>query len=410
MKKLCILMSLVLVLLSCTAFAETTLEVYADANGFDSSMFIPFFDEFTAETGIKVDLVSPGENYEALLKVRMANNSMPDIWSTHGWAVARYGEYLYPQNEMSYAGDLSELILPIITDNEGVIYTLPMNIDIAGMTVNADVLAQVDVKPEDIVTWADFTAVCAKLKEKGIAAIAIGGKDTWTAGAYFNYVAGCFFGADEEGVYTKQLLDGTFDWNLWAEPTQLYVDWFNNGYINVDCLTADYDTMVRLVAEGKAAFIFHGASAAASVVSKNPDANITMIPWPAKAEGEKQIVYGGEHIAFGAWKDGANLEAAKQLLEYMAKDEVMSKIASQTGMPAGRKSVSSETGYLSSFYESIANNANVRSIPFFDREYLPSGMWDDMCITAEFVLSGDTDAVQKTVDYMRESYEEKMDE
>lgn len=410
MKKICILLSLILVLLCGTAFADTTLEVYADANGFDSALFAPVFEAFTEKTGIKVDLVSPGENYEALLKVRMASNVMPDIWSTHGWAVARYSEYLYPQNEMSYAGDLSELILPIITDNEGVIYTLPMNIDIAGMTCNADVLALVDVKPEDIVTWADFTDVCAKLKEKGIAAIAIGGKDIWTAGAYFNYVAGTYFDADEEGVYTKQLLDGTFDWNLWAEPTQLYADWYNNGYINIDCLTADYDTMVRLVAEGKAAFIFHGASAAASVISKAPDANITMIAWPAKAEGEKQIVYGGEHIAFGAWKDGPNLDAAKQLLEYLASDEVMSEIASATGMPAGRKSVASETGFLSSFYESIANNPNVRSVPFFDREYLPNGMWDDMCITAEFVLSGDENAVEKTVNYMRESYEEKLEQ
>lgn len=410
MKKLCILLSLIMILLCGTAFADTTLEVYADANGFDSSLFVPIFDAFTAETGIKVDLVSPGENYESLLKVRMASNVMPDIWGTHGWAVARYGEYLYTQNEMSYANDLSELILPIITDPEGLIYTLPINIDIAGMTCNADVLALVDVKPEDIVTWADFTEVCAKLKEKGIAAIAIGGKDIWTAGAYFNYVAACFFDAADDQPYTQQLKEGTFDWNLWAEPTQLYVDWYNNGYINVDCLTADYDTMARLVAEGKAAFIFHGASTAAAVLTKAPEANITMIPWPAKAEGEKQIVYGGEHIAFGVWKDSPNLEAAKQLLEYLASDEVMGKLASLTGMPAGRKSVASDTGFLSSFYDSIANNPNVRSVPYFDREYLPTGMWDDMCITSEFVLSGDEDAVEKTVEYMRESYEEKMEQ
>lgn len=410
MKKLCILLSLIMILLCGTAFADTTLEVYADANGFDSSLFVPIFDAFTAETGIKVDLVSPGENYESLLKVRMASNVMPDIWGTHGWAVARYGEYLYTQNEMSYANDLSELILPIITDPEGLIYTLPINIDIAGMTCNADVLAMVDVKPEDIVTWADFTEVCAKLKEKGIAAIAIGGKDIWTAGAYFNYVAACFFDAADDQPYTLQLKEGTFDWNLWAEPTQLYADWYKNGFINVDCLTADYDTMVRLVAENKAAFIFHGASSAAAVLSKAPEANITMIPWPAKAEGEKQIVYGGEHIAFGVWKDSPNLEAAKQLLEYLTSDEVMGKLASLTGMPAGRKSVKSETGFLSSFYEGIATNPNVRSVPFFDREYLPAGMWDDMCITSEFVLSGDEDAVEKTVEYMRESYEEKMEQ
>ena len=37
-------------------------------------------------------------------------------------------------------------------------------------------------------------------------------------------------------------------------------------------------------------------------------------------------------------------------------------------------------------------------------------MWDDMCVTSEYVLSGDPDAVQKTVNYMRQSYEEKMEQ
>lgn len=402
--------ALLLSVLCVPGVAETTLEVYCNANGIDNMVFQKVCDDFTAETGIKIDLVCPGDNYEELLKVRMASNNMPDLWSTHGWAVARYSEYLYTLNEQPFAGDISPLIMPMITDSEGLIYTLPVNVDLCGMTCNTDVLEAAGIDPKSIVTWADFTDACAALKEQGIRAIAIGGKDIWTAGAYFNYVAGPWFDAEGDDNFTEQLLDGTFDWNLWGEVTQLYADWYNAGYINEDCLTADYDTAMRLLAENKAAFFFHGASSAASARSKNPEANITMIPWPSKNAEQKQQLYAGEHISFGVWKDSKHLDEALQLLNYFASADAMSYMATASGMPAGLVNVESETGNLSDFYDYVLNNENIRSVPYFDRSYLPSGMWDDMCVTSEFVLGGDEDAVEHTVEYMRDSYEEKLDQ
>lgn len=46
---------------------------------------------FTAETGTKVNLTYESTNFENNLKVRMALGNLPDVWSTHGWSVLRYG-------------------------------------------------------------------------------------------------------------------------------------------------------------------------------------------------------------------------------------------------------------------------------------------------------------------------------
>lgn len=51
-------------------------------------------DAFAAKTGYTIDFSAPGDTYEELLKTKMAAKDMPDVFDTHGWSVARYGEFL----------------------------------------------------------------------------------------------------------------------------------------------------------------------------------------------------------------------------------------------------------------------------------------------------------------------------
>ena len=62
-------------------------------------MFQEIINDFTAETGIQVDLITPGSEGEAQLKTMMASNSLPDVWMTHGWSLLRYSEYLKVVND-----------------------------------------------------------------------------------------------------------------------------------------------------------------------------------------------------------------------------------------------------------------------------------------------------------------------
>ena len=69
---------------------------YTDAK---LEMFQEIINDFTAETGIQVDLITPGSEGEAQLKTMMASNSLPDVWMTHGWSLLRYSEYLKVVND-----------------------------------------------------------------------------------------------------------------------------------------------------------------------------------------------------------------------------------------------------------------------------------------------------------------------
>ena len=101
--------------------------------------------QFTQETGIGVEAVMPGSNFSDIMKTRMASNQLPDAWTTHGWAVARYAEYLAPLNDFSFASHISPSIQEQITDQDGNLFTLPSDMDLTGIIYNVNVLKEAGV-------------------------------------------------------------------------------------------------------------------------------------------------------------------------------------------------------------------------------------------------------------------------
>ena len=93
---------------------------------------------FEEETGNIVDFQAPGSDYEELMKTKMASNQLPDVFTTHGWSVARYSDYLMPINDMEWAKDIDGQIKSVITNADGDMFVLPVDIDIAGIVCNMD--------------------------------------------------------------------------------------------------------------------------------------------------------------------------------------------------------------------------------------------------------------------------------
>ncbi|MDE7013066.1 MAG: extracellular solute-binding protein, partial [Kineothrix sp.] len=193
----------------------------------------------------------------------------------------------------------------------------------------------------------------------------------------------------------------------WNGIAQMMADWKAAGYFNVDCLTADYNAQIKAMAEDKVAFVFLGNSAVNEMQSVNPDVNLGFMSVPASSDTDEPTLIGGERIAIGVWKDSENKEAALELLSYFAQDDNMAKIASADGAPASFEGVTSDTGIITSDLEKYM--ASSRIFPYFDREYLPNGMWDDMCITGASILAEDAGAVEGACTAMEQSYNAKME-
>jgi raffinose/stachyose/melibiose transport system substrate-binding protein len=209
------------------------------------------------------------------------------------------------------------------------------------------------------------------------------GVDNWTIGGYLDQFATSLLISPAKND-AQSLLDGTFDWNKWTPLAQSLLDMSKKGYINKDALTAKQSDMPSLFAQGKVAFAMGGPSFADDAYKVNPNVKIGYMPVPSMVAGDQPNFSGGERYTMGAWKDGKHLAEAKKLIDFFAKPENMSKIANATKLPSGLKNIESKHEFTQ-YYEEYAS---VRVFPYFDRVYLPNGMWDVMCKTGTALIAG----------------------
>lgn len=361
-------------------------------------------EAFEEETGYIVDFQAPGESYEELMKTKMSANELPDVFTTHGWSVARYSDYLMTVNDLDWAADINDQIKPVITDKDGNMYVLPIDMDVAGIICNMNVLEAAGVNPDEIKTWDDFAAACDKIKAAGKTPIHMGGKDSWTIGQYFDWAAPSYYITDDANSHADELKAGTFDTKVWEDVAGMMEDWVKAGYFNEDVLTADYNSDMQALAQDEAAFCFYGNSGVVDALAVNPDANIGMMPIPAADAGDEPSLIAGEDIAVGVWKDSKVKDEAVELLNYLAKPEVTKEIAEAAGNKAGLNGVDVEIGDIGQYYEKYAD---VETFPYFDREYLPSGMWDVMCSTGADILAQKDKAVENAASTMEQNFNDK---
>ncbi len=365
-------------------------------------------DGFMAENpNVEIEFIPGSAEYEGVMKAKMASNDLPDLWSTHGWSVLRYSEYLTDLSDQAWVADLHPAIRPVITSADNEIFVLPVDVDVAGIAYNKDVVEAAGVDVTAIKTWDDLFAAMDAVKASGVEfPVHIGGKDHWTVGNFFDWVAPSIFITDENNYKGQELIEGTFDTATWDLAAELMAKLQEGKYLNVDVLSSTFSDSARALAEGSAAFEFFGNYVISEAKTYNPDANLGFMPVPAYFEGDEPSLISGERTAIGVWKDSKHPEEAKAFLEYLARPEVMAPLASANVIPAGLVTATSDTGDLSDSYEMWKD---VEAFPYFDRAFLPSGMWDTMCSTGSGVLSGEMsieDASQQMLNDFNKLYDQ----
>lgn len=325
-------------------------------------------------------------DYEAAMKARMASNDLPDIFTTHGWSVMRYSEYLEPLTNEPWVEDLLPAIKPVITDGNGDIFVLTPDADISGIIYNKTVVEKAGIDIDEVLTWNDFMDACEKIAKTGVTPVRMAGKDSWGIGQYFDWMTPAIFVSDKRNYHGDDLKNGKMDVELMTLSTDYLKKLHDKGFINPDAVTASYDEVQEALANNEAAFAFYGNYAITGAQDLNPDVKLGFFPLPAWYEGGDRVLLTGERNAIGIWKDSEHKEEAKELLKFFAKPENTAKLASANGIPAGIIGVTSDTGSLKGDYEKYSE---IEGIAFFDRAYLPSGMWNSLCTAGASVLSGE---------------------
>lgn len=347
-----------------------------------------------------VDLQFPGTEYENMMKIKMAANDLPDIFDTHGWAIIRYGKYLADLKDQPWVPQMTDTIKDVVTDKGGKVHALVLSEAKDGLTYNADLLKKYSIEPPK--TFDELMAAAEKLKteSKGeVTPFYFSGIDDWMIGQFFDYFATSLLISPKQNE-GQNLLDNKMDWNKWNVLPDKFLEMSKKGYINKDVLTAKYSDLPQLFSQGKVAFTLLGPSFADEVHKIKADLKIGFMPVPSMVAGDEPNFSGGERLTMGAWKDSKNLELSKKLIAFYAKPDNMAKFANVTKLPPGLKGVTAKH----EFTEYYDKYASIRVFPYFDRVYLPNGMWDVLTKTGTSLLA-DKVTSQQFSDKMKQEVE-----
>ena len=407
MKRIIVAM-LVLITALCSVFASgqaeddgvVTLEFAIKETGSTLEAYEAIVDSFnSSRDDVQVEIVSYGKDYQSLMKTKMAANDLPDLFTTHGWAVALYGDYLEPLNDRAWTEHLIPEIKSTVTDYDGNIVALPMDIDITGLICNDDVLAASGIESRPV-TLDEFLEDCEKIKEAGYTPIHIAGKDSSDVAGLFSRISLSILTMSKTQNYAEELLDGTFDWTKYDEVGQFVLNLVDKGYTNVDYLTADKSGTYRGLAQNKVAFAFQSNLTIAEVKKLNPDANVSMMEIPGYTEGDDSFLISGERDAVGVWKDSEHLDAALEFIDYLAKPENVLLVAEAYSLPPSMDNAEvTDPGILAILDQIIGTTVTNH----FDRQYLPDGMWNTLKVYSTSVLSGES-TVSEGSELMAQDY------
>lgn len=335
--------------------------------------------------GVDIKLVPMTNTYEADMKVRLASKDIPDLWATHGWSLLRYSEFLEPLNTQPWAKNFNEALKPAMANSQGEFFALPADTDVAGIVYNKTVLEKAGIDPASLTTWNAFDQAAATLKASGITPITASGKDSWFAGNVADFLASGAY-SDKELANLKK---GTFESDGYAKFLDQVKTWAGNGYFNPDYSSASQDDIARSLAEGKTGFVFVQNYLVASALGFNPDAKLGYFPVPSFTSTPYLI--GGEGHAYGVSRTSKHKDVALDYLAFLAQPKNESALATAIGGIPGLTDASSDLGTLTDSYDKFVKDGKFALQPYFDRVYLPNGMWDSMVTTTDSIITGQSD-------------------
>lgn len=366
---------------------KVSLTVYSTAGDKETqAVYQKVADAYTKEhPNVMFELQYPGNDYENILKMKMAANDLPDVFDTHGWAQVRYGKYLADLSKEPWAGNISDSMKSIVKDKAGKVYVLPLNAAKDGITYNKDVLDKYKIEVPK--TLDELIAAGEKIKKESkgdVIPFFYSATDASSMAQFFDEFATSLLISPKSNS-ADALLSGTMDWSKWTLLPTKFKEMFDKKLMPEDIFTIREADRSQLFAQGKIAFVMGGPGFATDALKINPNVKVGIMPVPAIEAGDEPTFSGGERYTLGAWKDGKNLDVAKDFINFFAKTENLKALAEASGSPAGMNGFKPDLGMFTDYYDKYKD---IRVFPYFDRVYLPSGMWDVLQSASAELLGG----------------------
>lgn len=308
------------------------------------------------------------ESFKIGIKVMLAGGNPPDLFSY--WAGARIQslvdkDYLSPIDDLWEKAKMDERFPTSVANactynNQK--YAIPVTQHFAAFFYNKKIFKDNVITPPK--TWAEFIAVCKKLKRKGIAPIALGSRERWPAQFWFDYILLRTAGPD----YRHRLMTHKASYN---DPEvinafSIWKDVLDQGYFIKNPNVFDWAAAAKKVYHGEAAMTLMGTWIIGFFDNKlgwKQNINYDFFPFPV-IDPHVPSVSVGPIDAIVIPKKG-QLGAAKKTMEYFTDIEPQKEMSKGSGALAPNKQIPS------SFYSNLQQRIliTIRKTPHWAFNY-----------------------------------------
>lgn len=358
---------------------------------------------FTKETGIKVNLeVFLDTTYKREMPKLLASDNPPDIIHWHaGQRLSSFvakGEILII-NDLWDSSGFNEAFarFKALMSYQGNVYAVPYSYYGWGLYYNKKLIEKFGTPPE---TWQQFLDLSQKLKAADINPIALGVKDIWPIGAWFDYLNLRINGID----FHQQILAGKISF---YDPRiqKVFQEWkmlIDLNYFTPNAKNYTWDESFSSLFWQSSGFSLVGDFVLGRFGEKALNKkNIGYIRFPKI--NNLPFYEDAPTEVFMIAKNSKHINAAKAFLKYIAQPEVQEKLNKQLGyLPPNKNSKVFTSPEDIIRFNKLKNTAGITQ--YFDRDTLPAFEKKALPLLVSFMENGDIEQLTKALEKYRKKY------
>jgi multiple sugar transport system substrate-binding protein len=358
-----------LAMATATYVEAATLRVTVSARGNQRAVWQDAFDQFkkaNPDVDLKVTYVGE-EAYKVQMSGWLATDP-PDVLSWHN------GERMAYFAKRGLLDDLTAdwqkdgwnqtyaAVKPPST-YAGKQYAAPLGYDSYGFFYRKDLFQKAGIAGEPK-TWDEFLADCKKLKDAGIAPIAVPAKDSWTLAAWFDYLDLRINGY----AFHEQLMAGEIPYTD-ARVRKVYATWktlIDDKYFVDNALSYDVDSVSPLLVNGQAAMMLMGTFFSAGLPEATRD-KMGYFRFPVIDASVPMAEDGPVNILMIPAK-ASNKKDAHRLLAFMAQPQINGELAKGWGQLPSNNQAPEPQDPISKIGFQILSSTPGGVAQFYDRD------------------------------------------
>jgi raffinose/stachyose/melibiose transport system substrate-binding protein len=281
------------------------------------------------------------EQYQPALRTQLTGGTAADfiqIWPGAGNSAAisvlEPAGLIEDLSDRPWAGDIPEGLKPVLTVDDKT-YGLAATVSGIGAIFSDKTMQEIGAEPPT--TWSELLDLCRTAKDEGKVAFALGHQDSWvTQLTPYALAVETLYSEQPDFDRTEEYSEPHFSGSPWEEIEKQYVEMDDAGCFQEDANGTDYNTSLKMVAQGDALGVIQGNWAIAELKNVAPKgATFSLNPVPASDDPEATKMPAAASGTYGVNKNAENKEAAIALIDFLASPEGMNAFAKvQNGLPA----------------------------------------------------------------------------